>query len=152
MQNFTLASNLQNSAAQPDALAPKQPLTDAQVMSHPFQNMQIGEELLQQMQAPTLSQVQNPMGIPQPDLTRMDFSQLAKQYGIDTKGLNQNAEIGGLQLLKRMQNALGTNFQSHKAFEPLMKAWQAQAKTGSSPELTASATKAERTLGAIMGM
>lgn len=145
MANFTLANNLNSVAPQQEPFAGAAPLTDQQVMQHPFPDIQTG---IQQVelggQQPTMSQVQKP-------LESADFETLAKQYNIDLKGLSKNRDVGGLQLMKRMQQVFGPNFQQNKAFDPLMRAWQSYSMPAQSQDVAA-ATRAERTLGAIMGL
>lgn len=144
MANFTLANNLASVAPKQDPLAASAPLTDQQVMQHPFPDIQVGMPQAG-LEQPSLSEVQKPLD------ANADFETLAKQYNIDLKGLSKNRDVGGLQLMKRMQQVFGPGFQQNKAFDPLMKAWQSYSMPAQSQDVSA-ATKAERTLGAIMGL
>jgi hypothetical protein len=146
MNNFTLANNLNQVAPAQEPFAGASPLTDKQVMQHPFPDIQVGAMQSDLASQPTMSEVQKPID------ANADFPTLAKQFNIDLKGLSKNRDVGGLQLMKRMQQVFGTGFQKHKAFDPLMRAWQSYSMPQQQPEDVASATKAERTLGAIMGL
>ena len=116
-----------------------------QVMDSPFPPMQMGSQAQPASPQATLSQVQQP-------LEEMKFPELAKQLGINTDGMSPSKELGGLQLMKRMQGALGPDFAQHPGFGPLMKAYQAHAGPDANESaMRRAGAKAQRTLGALMG-
>lgn len=156
-QNASLQQNLASAiGGQPDPFtqarmqhqAMKQ--QEASMMTGSFSPMQMGnpmESQQQSMQAPTLQQTQQP-------LQEKSFPELAKQYGVDISDLHPSKELGGLQLMKRMQSSFGNNFSQHEAFQPLMQAWQGHSKeqTSSEGDMNAMNSRAQRTLGALMGV
>lgn len=139
--NASLQANMSQALGQ----APS-PYQQPQVMNNPFPDMVMGQASQpQQMQQPTLSQVQQPV-------QQQSFPDMAKSLGINTDGLSPSKELGGLQLMKRMQGALGPDFAQHPAFSPLMKAYQAHAgQDASESAMRIAGAKAQRTLGALMG-
>ncbi len=153
MANASLQANLSAALGQvPDPFAiarsqsQEQPAPEASVMQHPFGPMMMsgpvnGTPLTQE---PTLQQVAQP-------IEQLKFPDLAKQHGIDVSGLAPSKELGGLQLMKRMQSAWGTGFSSHEAFKPMLAAWDSHAADGSKRDLEGMQSRAKRTLAALMG-
>lgn len=137
--NMSLQANLGQAIQQA-------PAYQAQVMDSPFPDMQMGQASQpQQMQQPTMQQVQQPV-------KQASFPELARQHGISIDGLSPSKELGGLQLMKRMQGALGPDFAQHPAFQPIMKAYQAHAGPDASESaMRIAGAKAQRTLGALLG-
>ena len=151
--NFSLQQSLQTAAGQVDPFAKaklqdqRQQLQSQQVMDSPFPDMVMGAP----MQAPTAAPAPSLKEVSQP-IADLKFPDLAKKFGISMQGLSQNRELGGLQLLKRMQSTFGPNFNQHEAFQPLMKAWNAHTSQGNERELMVKNSQADRTLKALLGV
>jgi hypothetical protein len=139
MENYSLKANLEQtfSGINPFQGAQPQAVPDAQVMDSPFPDIQVGEAQSLASPQPSMKQVERP-------LEELDFQALAKKFGLDTKNLAPNQELGSLQLMKRMQGRFSAD---SPAFELIMKAFMKQGQAS----MQASATKAERTLGALLG-
>lgn len=150
-QNYSLQQNVQQAyeAADPFAIA-RQGLTksvgEAEVMNNPFPDMPVGSAAPAVAAGSTLQQAASPAAKPLP------FPDLAKQYGLDVKGLSKVPDLGRLQLLKRVQEKLGPDFSNKPEFGQLMKAWdefaQGQDSRLDEKEL---ASQGSRTLQALFG-
>lgn len=139
-ENYSLKQNLASAMGQ----APN-PFTQAQQMPSPFPDWIMGGEQgpsAEPMAQPKLADIQEPT-------KQASFQDLAKQLGLDMKGLSNNPQLGKLQILQR----LGPAFTSHPQFADLMKAWDSHASAQPSDKTDAIGmnSRAKRTLAALVG-
>ena len=144
--NYSLQQNLGQALSGVDPFAKARQIADAQaqpqqqVMDSPFPDLNVQLTLTQPEHQPSFKDMSQP-------LKEVDFKQLAERFGLMTKGLSSNKEMGSLQLMKRMQQTFGQDFQNHPAFQPIMRAFQQYTPM----ELGSAVSSGKRTLKALLG-
>lgn len=151
MASFALNQNLQQAFTGSQIgqnVQSKAQFGDAQVMDNPFPSIGL----------PGPSQSANPgasQSLGQAASGQMDFEALAKQYGIQTTGLDANPEKAQLQLMQRINSQKGATAVTSDNAQKLMAAFQNR-KPQEDPRTTEAnqrklASSSQRTLKALLG-
>lgn len=83
-----------------------------------------------------------------------NFDQLAKQYGLDLKGMNSNPGLGKLQLMERLQKQFGADYMQRPEARAIMESFMrraAQPNIDEERSLRVATAAAQRTLKGILG-